>query len=285
MARVHNRCSRLILCAGWALAMIGLGCSGKYEIAAADQLAPAGQQAQAVARIRHQEFWLLHRSVKEMPLRFYVDDQPQRAAITDRKGYAAANVPVPAEPGVYPMVIAYQDLFGQEAWTQVPTHVWPADAQVTMVDLDGLKLADASGQVAGLSALAQSSKLIYLSTDSPRDYAQWHVKLESVGAPDGPIVPWNKGKPAQVAAQLESLRGIYPNARTGVGDVKSAALFEQAGLQAQTLDWLAQQAPPATQPPQQAEPASDSQAPAEPPPADQALPPADAPAVEPATQP
>ena len=234
MVRVHNRSIGTIFRAAWGLGVLAGGCGGQYHLTAADQLAVAGGQAATVARLTRQEFWLLRRSVKQAPLRFYVDDQPQRAAFTDRKGYAAANVPVPQDPGVYQMVLAYQDLYGEEIWVQAPTYVWPEQANLAAVDLDAIDLDDAAA-VAGLCDLAQQANIVYLATQSAAKASQQHGWLQRAGLPDGPILHWNKRKPDQAIGQLAQVKSLFSGLSVGVGDRRSVTLFEQAHLEARRL--------------------------------------------------
>jgi hypothetical protein len=252
MVRGHCLVVGLVMLAGLAASLAG-GCSGQYEMAASDQLVPAGAQAPAAARLTRQEFWVYRRPIRQSPVRFWMDDQPQRAAFTDRKGYAAVNVPAPAQEGAYPLVIAYQDTDGDEVWVQRTAYVWPAEAQLAAVDLDQIDLRKPGDWPGALGELAKQARLVYLTSRSAEQTPQLHARLQQAGLPDGPILLWDTRSLNDAAALLTQLRGQFPNLGAGVGKGRSARVFEQSDLQVRTLESLKPE--PAAAPGATAEPA------------------------------
>lgn len=213
------------------------GCGGGYVMTAGDQLAPAGGEAATVIRLQQSELPLIAPAARDVAVRFFVGDGPQRAARTDRSGYAAVAVPVPPAAGTYEMTVALQDTQGDEASWPVRTFVWDAQQPVVAVELDaipdeGQAMSDAR---AALASLARRANIVYLTSESLGDLDECRQFIQAAKLPDGPVLAWRK-KPwprRGIISPLPALRETFSRLETGVGRGKLAmSAYQAAGMKA-----------------------------------------------------
>jgi len=223
-------------CAVWMmLSCVVCGCGGGYVMTAGDQLAPAGGEAATVIRLQQSELPLVTPPARDVAVRFCVADCPQRSARTDKNGYAAAAVPLPAAPGSYEMTVAIQDTQGEEARWAVRTFAWDADRPVVAIELDALPhdgkaLLEAR---AALAAMAQRANILYLTRQEIDDLDECRRCLQADDLPDGPVLSWHRTRwPHKgIVSPLPALREQFPYLEVGIGASKLAmAAFEQAGM-------------------------------------------------------
>ncbi len=261
------RLMRVLLVLSAALA----GCGGEYVLTAPEQVAPAGEQARTVVRLQQRDVLFLKPAVREAPLSFTVADGPLRAAYTDSDGYAALNVPVPDEPGLYDLYIDYQDDFGEELSKSVPLYVWDRDAEIVAVDLDCLPGLESDGSAVealqaveedgesgdllrlppafqALHTIAQDAKILYMTQADISEHAEIGRRLREQRWPEGPVLLWQyrgwsvSEGPWRLPSiefedrwvhQLEVLREDFPNLRIGICcDERAAKILTEAGLEA-----------------------------------------------------
>ncbi|MGC9454129.1 MAG: hypothetical protein ACP5HU_04630 [Phycisphaerae bacterium] len=221
------------------------GCGGRYILTAPQQVAPAGGHVRAIVRLQRHEFLRLAPSVEEALLRFSAGDGAVRAAYTDEDGYAAANVPAPAEPGRYALTIRHQDDLGEQFTESVPLFVWSGDATIVAVDADSL---DDDPQAAeALSRIAEDARVLYMTQADISDHRQIGERLVSDGYPDGPVLLWQRrrwrlteGKwripkiefEDRLVSRLAELREDFPQLSYGIcSGSRPAAAFAKAGLE------------------------------------------------------
>jgi hypothetical protein len=232
----------LLLCAGLA------GCGGQYILTVPDQVAAAGRPTPVVVRLQRSEFWLLSRSVDDMPLRFVIDDGPQRAAYTDALGYAETLVQAPNAPGRHEMAVALQDDEGDEASVRGPVYVWDPNARAVAVDLDALPRRGRPAQAAtdALRRIARQARICYFTRRPVAEHRAAHDELAERGRPDGPILLWQRERwhlvrgrwklprivvETRLVSQLPALRERFAGLTTGVcTTVLARKAFAEAGL-------------------------------------------------------
>jgi len=201
-------------------AFLAQGCGGYYILTVPDQVAPAGGEAVAVARLQRSEFLFIAGPAREAAIRFQVADCPERGAYTDKIGYAGATVPAPAQPGRYEMTVSHLDFEGEEISATVPLYVWDPGKPVAAVDLDclprtsggfwaatqaawsrmslGMISSPPSGREAvaaarrALGRIAGGSNVLYLTRQNVADHAGLHDWLTTEGYPQGPILLWQR---------------------------------------------------------------------------------------------
>ena len=114
------------------------GCGGYYVLTVPDQVAPVGGEAVAVARLQRTEFLLVGSPMRKAALRFQATGCRERAAYTDKIGYAGASVPVPKKAGRFELVVSNPDNEGEGIFQSAPLFVWDPEREVVAVDLDCL---------------------------------------------------------------------------------------------------------------------------------------------------
>lgn len=181
----------------WTLVVsLASGCSGRYTVTAPDQLGPAGGEVVAVVRLERSEFSVVDQPVRGGAVRLRVADGPERGTFTDDIGYAAAPVPLPAEPGRYRMSIDHMDSReGIDVAAQVPVYVWDPKRPVVAVDFDCLPDYHAGAfkpAVAAMTTIARRANILYLTRDPVSMHESIHDWLEQAGYPDGPILLWQR---------------------------------------------------------------------------------------------
>lgn len=196
------------------------GCGGYYTLTVPDQVAPAGGEAVAVARLQRNDFLFVDVAAREAAIQFKVADCRERGAYTDKIGYAGAAVPVPADVGRYEMVVSHLDFEGEEVVANVPLYVWDPAKVVVAVDLDSLPRSGRSflestratwsrlsrGMIApppsgreavaaarrALGRVAGGANVLYLTREKVAAHAAMHEWLTTAGYPDGPILLWQR---------------------------------------------------------------------------------------------
>lgn len=177
------------------LALAAGGCSGAYHLAVPDQVADAGGETTTVVRVERQEFWLIWTAVEEAAVRFQIDDGQERAAYSDKMGYAGTTVPVPETPGRYTMDVAYLDRDGDDVATTTPVYVWDPARPVLAVDLDALPgpwSGQSSWAVRALTDAAGRYNICYMTRRELNEHQQAHEQLVRAGYPDGPVLLWQR---------------------------------------------------------------------------------------------
>lgn len=224
------------------------GCGGRYILTVPEQVGPTGGQAVVVARLQMEEFVNFPRAVKDVALRFRVEDGPQRGAYTDKIGYAAAMVPLPAKAGRYHVTVEHTDKDGREVGRFTPVYAWDAQTPVVAVDLDSIASPGGTkGTPAGqaLDKISQHANILYLTQRPLREHANLRGRLKGGGFPDGPILLWQReywhvareGVLTKVVvedrliSQLPSLKKQFPNFVMGITNSTSAVqTFLTAGI-------------------------------------------------------
>ena len=226
------------------------GCSGRYTVTAPDQLGWAGGHVVAVVRLERSEFSIVDRPVRDGAVRLRVADGPERGTFTDDLGYAAAKVPVPAEPGRYRMSIDHMDnREGTDVAAQVPVYVWDPKRPVVAVDfacLPDYGADEFKSAVAALTRIARQANVLYLTRNPVLMHVSIHDWLRQAGYPDGPLLLWQRhrwhivrGKwriprvvvESRLVSQLPLIRQTFSGLRVGTctSDVAARA-FTEAGL-------------------------------------------------------
>lgn len=226
------------------------GCGGYYILSVPDQLGRTDGNVVPVARLQRNDFFVLALSQSGAPLRFRIDDGVLRASSTDKLGYAAVDMPLPEEPGRYPLYVSMQDPTGEEMHQTVPVYVWDSATPVVAVEFDALPTAFSpeSGQAAqALATLAETNKILYLTRQERPNQEIAHEHLLDEGFPDGPVLLWQRerwhivreGKlkiprievESRLVSQLPSLINEFPRFRVGICRSELAAkAFADAGL-------------------------------------------------------
>lgn len=233
--------STIACLAGLLSAAVG-GCGGHYILTVPDQVAPAGGEATTVVRLQRNDFFVLSLAVKEAAMRFQVAGRLERGAYTDKFGYAGTVVPVPAEPGVYPMRVSHLDIHGDEVTAEADAYIWPPDRPAVAVDLDclpGLWLGDSKDASAALRRLIVEANLIYMTRQSTRHHRRIKRTLAKAGYPKGPVLLWRRQRwhisregrfklprvviESRLVSQLAELRKALPGLAAGVCDSSLAA--------------------------------------------------------------
>ncbi len=224
-----------------------VGCGGEYKMTVPDAVAPAGEEAPIVVRLQRNDFLILDMAVEQVPIGLQVDDAQQRYAYTDKFGYAGTLVPVPDEPGMYPLELYHQDSDeGDEVRGTGRVYVWDPNRPVVAVDLDCLPLAGDGRAAEALTRWASQAHIAYFTREPVSEHAGLHRVLASGGYPDGPILLWKRQRwhitrgtwnipkivvESRLVSQLSELRKTFPALKTGLaGCSLSAQTFQQAGM-------------------------------------------------------
>jgi len=224
-----------------------VGCGGAYKMTVPDAVARAGEEAPIVVRLQRNDFLILDMAVEEVPIGLQVDDAQQRYAYTDKFGYAGTLVPVPDEPGVYPLELYHQDSDeGDEVYGTGRVYVWDPNRPAVAVDLDCLPLASDGRAAEALAGWAKAAHIAYFTREPVSEHDGLHRVLASAGFPDGPILLWKRRRwhitrgtwnipkivvESRLVSQLSELRKTFPALRTGLaGCPLSAAAFQRADM-------------------------------------------------------
>lgn len=248
---------RLILWWLMGALLVQAGCSGRYVFTLPDQVAPVGGETAAVLRLQRQEVGAWYMPARDALVRFQAENGPLRAAFTDKRGYAAASVPVGDTTGVFFLHVAHTNLRGDEYEAYVPTYVWDPDSYVTAVDVDALPMRHNQAQQKAMATLAAGSYIVYFTDEDVADHAELHEDLARAGYPEGPIIQWSRedwrivrdtsGKiprlvlTNKVVSPLDFLKKQFPNLQAGVaGSRIGRRSFGGGGLKLVTLEQAAE---------------------------------------------
>ncbi len=245
--------TRLIALLTLSLALAG--CGGQFILTVPDQVAPAGGQAVVVVRLQRNDFFVLAPPIEGAAIRFRVEGQDDRAAYTDRLGYAGASVPVGDQVGVHPLSVDHLDREGDQAHARVSAYVWNAQAPAVAVDLDALDLDASQPSDAARQALqklaARPANILYLTDRRISRHAEIHRRLAQHNLPDGPVLLWQRESwhvsyvrgwipvvkvETRLVSQLAGLRETLPRLQLGIAASNPACrAFLAAGLKCVTL--------------------------------------------------
>jgi hypothetical protein len=236
---------------------VGLaGCGGHYVLSAPDQVAPAGQDAPIVIRLQRNDFFVMDMAWEDAPIRFRINQGPQRAAYTDEEGYAGTLVPAPAEPGRHVLSIDYKDLDGQDVFGQAAVFVFNPSLPMVAVDFESLKLDDwwqpDSEAAEALRKIATVADIVYLTRWDVDKHQRAYELLRVANCPIGPLLRWERrrykvvpgrfGMPklefgAHLVSQLDALMETFPGLAVGITNSPlSATAFAEAGLRTYMVD-------------------------------------------------
>ena len=233
-----------------ALALLSAGCSGQYTLTVPEQVAPAGGEVTMVARLQRSEVWKYLRPAKESAIRFQIEQGLTRGAFTDELGYAAAAMPVPAQPGVYHVNAGHIDRDGKEVQIFTPIYVWDPLRPVLAVDMDSVTFMRTVGSNAARDALvklAADYNIMYVTDQPVLEHKKLHSELESGGFPDGPMILWQNQKwqiardgkfnmprvvmEDRLVSSLPAIRKAFPAMEVGIAHSTAAAeAFIAAGM-------------------------------------------------------
>lgn len=209
------------------------GCGGHYILTVPDQIAPAGGDATTVVRLQRNDFFVLSLPVKDAPIRFRVAEGKERAAHSDKLGYAGTTVSVPATVGRHVLNVDLQDR-GDEIHTEAPVYVWDPDRPILAVDLDTLPQiwAEEIDQARpALQSLAGRMNILYVTRRPVSEHAAAHEMLAGLKYPDGPVLLWQRERwhivrsgwrlpkiviETRMVSQLAELRKTFKNLETGL---------------------------------------------------------------------
>jgi hypothetical protein len=216
------------------------GCGGYYILTVPDHVAPNGGEAAAIVRLQRNDAFILSPAVRGAAMRFYVPGSAERAAYTDKLGYAGTTVAVPKKPGRYTFRTEHLDYEGEEIAGEGPLYVWDPQRRAVAVDLDALPMSAGGGDSASaaLRRVGEEANVVYLTRRSTRHHGGLHDQLNAVGYPDGPILMWQrqrwhivKGRfniprivvESRLVSQLPHLRETFPGLTVGICDSGLAA--------------------------------------------------------------
>ncbi|MCD6364646.1 MAG: hypothetical protein J7M14_02100 [Planctomycetes bacterium] len=242
------RIAGLSLCTVFGAALGG--CSGQYVLTVGDQIAPTGGAAAVVVRLQQYEFATHKRSLQDMPVRFRIDDGPERAAFTDELGFAGVSLAAGKTEGKKRLLVSLQTASGDEVSTEAPLYVWNKNSPIVAVDLDSLPdKADPQAPHAAkaLGKLSADTHILYLTRQSPYRKARIRAKVAALGYPDGPILLWRwkdwhfvrTGRlrlywiviEANLASRVSYLTKLMGNFRAALcGSAETADVFLRAGI-------------------------------------------------------
>ena len=227
------------------------GCSQYYILTAPEVVAPADGVAVVIVRLQRHDPYLIAPGVKDASVSFRVSEGQERVAYTDDAGYAGTVVPVPKEPGVYPLSVFHMDREGDQVSAQVPVYVWKSDRPIVAVDLDCLPrrgAVDAEAARFALEGVVRQANILYMTRLDAAKHADEHKRLADQGYPDGPILLWQGQNwrvvrdakfaymprvvfETRLVSQLTEIRKLFPLLEVGVCDSDVAArAFHDAAL-------------------------------------------------------
>ena len=223
------------------------GCAEFYTLTVPDHVAPAGSEAPVIVRLQQNDLFFVRMASPDQPIRFRIGEGVERNAHSDKAGYAATLVPMPADPGFYLMEVNLSDMEGDEVRRHGRTYVWDPHEAVVAVDVDFLPTDTSAAAVDALNNLAERGvHLIYMTRDGVSDHFDIHRMLEMTGYPSGPVLSWKREfyriervtrfrarvvVEKRLVSQLPQLREMFPNLKAGVCDsTLSAKAFADEGM-------------------------------------------------------
>jgi hypothetical protein len=257
---------RRVLPACAAICLLG-GCGQYYILTAPDVIAVAGGEAVAVARLQRYDPYPYAPGLKDAAMRFRVGEGTERGAYTDPLGYAGVPLPVPAEPGAYPLTVSHMDRDGDEISLQVGLFAWKPDRPAVVVDMDCLPrkgAADLPAARTAIDAMSRTAHVAYLTRTDVREHPAEHRRLRELGYPDGPVLLWQREYwhvirdpklrymprvvvETRLVSQTAELRKTFPRLETGVCASEVAArAFQDAGLKCVIVGKAAEKLPKVT---------------------------------------
>ena len=240
----------------WIVIIAGMlscgGCGGYYTLTAGDHLAAVGGDTPVVVRLQRNDFFFLNLGAKDAVMRFRIGEGVERAAYTDKLGYAGTTVAAPVRAGRYTLTVDHMDSEGEEVGVEVPLFVWDPKRAVVAVDADGLPPADSKDAALARSALARWSRranIVYFTRRAMREHPEMHEQLKAAGCPDGPILLWQRERwhvvrdgrfnlprvvvESRLVSRLPELRKSFPKLSSGLcGSAMPARAFAAAGMTA-----------------------------------------------------
>ena len=173
----------------------------------------------------------------------------ERAAYTDKLGYAGAALTAPDRPGKYSISVSHLDSRGEEPLVETPLYVWEDHAPVVAVDLDCLPqapLGNTAEAAPALHRLRQEANVVYLTRGAMGEPKAVRQALQRSGYPDGPVLLWRMQRwhiiregslprvvvESRLVSRLPDLRQSFPNLNHGLCNTALAAkAFAEAGIQ------------------------------------------------------
>lgn len=242
----------MIFTAGLVMVVaLGGGCGGYYTMSVPDCVAPIGKEAAVVARLQRNDFFVLDVASREAAIRFSVDDSPQRAAYTDKSGYAGTTVRVPAKCGRYVVSVAHMDLEGSEVSSRGYIYVWDPSKPVLVVELQCLPYfghPNLNFARSVLRGFASKGNIVYLTRKPIDEHDLAHAQIDFCGYPDGPVLLWrsrswritNSGRfglrrmiiDRRLVSRIDTIKREFPGLRTGLcGSRLAAKALVEAGIE------------------------------------------------------
>jgi hypothetical protein len=243
------------------------GCGGYYLINVPDHLAAPGEESVVTTRLQRNDFFVMAMPVKDAAMRYIVSTGQERAAYTDKLGYAGTTFTAPDEPGKHSIRVSHSDREGEEVVAEASLYVWDPARPAVAVDLDSLPPSGGRRSLhaqEALQTLAGKANILYLTRRSVSKHKFLHGRLDSQGYPDGPVLMWQRQrwhivpashwwKPPRVVvesrlvSQLPRLCRTFGRFRVGICESKLAAkAFLDAGIRCVTVGSRAAEVPDAT---------------------------------------
>ena len=188
-----------------------------------------------VVRLQRNDFFVLNFPVKGALIRFGIPDGSERAAYTDKLGYAGTTMTAPTKPGRYTVRIDHMDSEGQEVSGVAPLFVWDPARPVVAVDIDSLPSVvseDAVGARGALKRLTALANIVYLTREPIRKHYRMHCRLTVDGYPDGAVMRWTRQRwrietqgrykmpnvivESRLISQLSEVRRTFPKLSVGI---------------------------------------------------------------------
>lgn len=202
-----------------------------------DAVCPPGKRERLAARLERKGVAIFHKGVAGQRLGFSLSGSEIGTDKTNDEGHAAIRHQF-SKAGIYRLAVRYPHRGATRIRNSAKVFVWPTDAPILVVDVDGtladgsaLQLAvgdkDRSAPLAEahrvMGELGRRFRIVYL-TARPRDYStktrEW---LARHGFPDGPVLGWHADKHEWDQAEykddrLENLREDFDHVMIGIGD-------------------------------------------------------------------
>jgi hypothetical protein len=227
------------------------GCGGHYTLTVPDHVAAVGSEAPMVVRLQRNDFFVLDLPVPDALMRMRIGDGIERAAYTDKLGYAGTTVPAPKLGGRYPLRVDHMDHEGEEISSAARVFVWDPKQEAIAIDADSLPppgREEAQAARLALEHLAGRANLAYFTRKDVHDHAKLRERLTEAGYPDGAILLWQRERwhivrngrfrlprvvvESRLVSQLSELRKDFPDLSVGVCASELAAkAFAAAEMQ------------------------------------------------------
>ncbi len=224
------------------------GCGGQYILTVPDQLAPASGEATTVVRLQRSEVWAYAPAVKSAVMRFQVGPGLERAAYTDKLGYAGTTIPAGDKTGRFLMTVSHLDIEGDEVIAESLFYVWDTEKPVVAVDYSCLRFGSGDGATQrAISRVSEVANIVYMTRSPVSRHSGMHKKIISGGYQDGPILLWQRERwhvvregrfklprvvvESRLVSQLGQLKQTFPKLNVGIGSSRlSAKAYKQAGM-------------------------------------------------------